>query len=359
MRILKAIVSPAALAVDKAIEELHHSLAEVNAEIGILLHKRVRDISLQNEDLHEKILAISLQYKDLKSELKIVRGQLTNTEEREAKELVEQDNENLRNFSSVLGNRPGKHGNLQLCEETLQEAFPEAFEARSDYQDWSSGYDQMTWKLLQSNTAYQSWADCPNSSLLVFAGSTKEESRESQSSLCWLSPAAVHVFKHNVQQRNSIAFHSCRPDLREDSSSSRLIVSSLLHQLLAWKPDVLRHNFQEFNTIVTSDAWNSTNMRIALRCHFDLLEKVIDHLSGEKERTVILDRLDLCRGFKNQILKALQSLTRHKFRQLKIIVVMGRIPEDYDRGECYDLLESGAEYKTYGMVNWDQGITSY
>ena len=337
---------------DKAIEELHHCLAEVNAEIGILLHKRVLDISDRNEDL-------MAEAKELRTQAEGLQAQLTSMSENAARETSKIDLENIENCRRALGDIPDKHRDSELCRKTLQGAFPEAMGVVEAHSSWSTNYNQMTTEILQTNAAYESWRNCAGSSLLVFSGSTSGEGRASQSSLCWLSPAALHIFTQFSSEGKRVAFHSCHPDFREQLSSSRYVVSCLLYQIIAWRPEVFRHKTKGFESAVNADTWTSMDIRVALQSHFSLLRRVLDLVSASEDIVLVLDRLDLCEGSKYLLLKALQNLTREIPRGLRIVVTMSRLSYDYDRIECRSFVDSGAEDLMFGKMDWDQRRRSY
>ncbi|KAL2045968.1 hypothetical protein ABVK25_011893 [Lepraria finkii] len=358
-RLFKAIVSPAPLAVDKAIEELHRSLAEVNAEIGSLLHTRVLAISTQNQNLMAEVKAARAQVEASRAEIKGLRVQLTSMEEKEVREKSDQDGQSLRYFSRILGEIPGKQRDPKLYTNSLRNAFPEALEAIDIEPGWSGNYNQMTFDLLQSNAEYQLWMNSPGSSLLVFAGSTEPDGQLSETPLCWLSPAALHVVNQFSSDRKKVAFYSCQSDSNKDYRSSRLLISSLLCQLLSWQPEMFRHKLKDFETTVESDRWKSKDDRDAMDLHFDLLRRTLDLFPMNEELAIVLDRLDLCQAPKHLFLKALQGLVRHRRDNLKILVVMDRLSDDYERDECRRLLRSSAKYHSLGRMNWDQVRKSY
>ncbi len=357
------MVRPAPLAVDKAIEELHRCLAEVNAEIGILLHKSVRSISFQNESL-------MAEARNLR-EVAGLRAQMTKMNEDSAQKQSEKDAENLMHYRRMLGEVPCKNRDPGFCAKVLEGAFPIAMEVVGVYAGWSENYVQMTSELLESNAAYQSWINSPSASLLAFAGSTSDEGRASESlSLNWLSPAALYTFNKFTSEGKKVAFHSCHPELKAEPSSSRLVVSSLLYQIFGWKPQMLRHKAREFESDMKSDAWNfkaakedAWNSREgleALEHQFDLLERVLDLFSTDNEQIVlILDRPDLCHGKKHRFLKGLRKLVTRCRVELKVLVIMDKVWDDYERSECRELLHAGTPDHSFGNVEWDQTRTSY
>ncbi|KAL8734979.1 MAG: hypothetical protein Q9181_002988 [Wetmoreana brouardii] len=353
-RVLKAIIRPAPLAVDKAIEALHHCLAEVNAEIGILLHQRVLDITHQSDD-------IKAQNERLRLEVGKIRAQLTKMKENAEQESSRKDDENLEELRRLLGEDLQEHRDPGFCRENLEDAFPEALGASRVRQGRSANYYQMTSQLLGSDAAYQSWRECSSSCLLVFAGSTALQGRAAQSpSACWLSPAALHVFDFlQLEDTTRVAFFTCQPNFRADKISSRQVVSSLVCQLLAWKPELLRYTMKKLKATVESDAWNSEDNGLALACQFHMLTEVISFLPADMGVALILDRLDLCRESTHLILQALQGLFKHRPNGLRILTVMETILNDYVRGECQDFIKHGVKFHSFGKVNWDQTQKSY
>lgn len=357
---MKAIISPAPLAIDKVIEELHRSLAEMNAEIGSLLHERVLDIRVTNEKLLANNEELLVKNQESLLEIRELKTQLTSMKDDAAQKTSHKDDERLSNLRRILGGDSQDHRDPKLCKENLKHTFPDALEDSDVRQGWSANYHQMTQELLRSDATYQAWMEYPDSCLLVLAGSTELGGRAPQSSSgCWLSPASIHVFDHFHLQRKKVFFYTCQPDFREEATSSRLVISSLVCQLLEWKPENLRYNLKDFTSIIESDAWSSKDDPTAIRCHISLLTKVICSIPVEEEIAIILDRLDLCREPTHLLLRALQGLLKHRSSRLRVLVVMERIPHDYVRGECYASLDSAAKLPSFGRMKWNQSSKGY
>ncbi|KAL9023119.1 MAG: hypothetical protein Q9180_008380, partial [Flavoplaca navasiana] len=233
-RMMKAIVSPAPLGIDKVIEGLHRSLAEVNAQIGILLHERVLEIKVTNQELVSKNQELVLEVRDLKT-------QVTSLRDDEAQKTMHKDNERLMNLRHILGGDPEEHREPRFCKENLKHTFPDALEEHDVRKGFSANYEQMTRELLCSDSTYRAWMEYPNSSLLILAGSTESGGRAPQSWLgCWLSPAIIHVTDHLRSQGTKVFFYTCQPNFMEERTSSRVVTSSLVCQVLQWKPEKLR-----------------------------------------------------------------------------------------------------------------------
>lgn len=108
------------------------------------------------------------------------------------------------------------------------------------------------------------------------------------------------------------------------------------------------------------NAWNSREGLQALEHQLDLLRQVLDLFATDNEQiVVILDRPDLCHGKKYRFLKVLQKLITRCQVNLKVLVIMDRIWDDYERSECRELLHAGTPDHAFGNVDWDQLRTSY
>ncbi|KAL9636033.1 MAG: hypothetical protein Q9204_002405 [Flavoplaca sp. TL-2023a] len=353
-RMMKAIFNPAPLGIDKVIEELHRSLAEVNAQIGILLHKRVLEIRDTNEELVSRNQELLLEIRDLKTEV-------TSLKDDEAQKVMHKDEERLMKLRHILGGDPEEHREPRFCKENLQHTFPDALEEPDVRQGFSANYEQMTRELLWSDSSYRAWMEYPDSSLLVLAGSTKPGGRAPQSSPgCWLSPAIIHVSDHLRSQGKKVFFYTCQPNFREESTSSRMVMSSLVCQVLQWKPEKLRYKGKEFTSMIESDAWSSKDGPTAIACHINLLTKAICSEPKEEEIAIVIDRLDLCRERTHLLLRELRKLLKRRSSGLKVLVVMESITDDDVRGECLALLdEAAADDGLFGRMTWDQSPKGY
>ena len=357
---MKAFTSPAPLAVDKVVQDLHRCLAEVNAEMGFLLHGRVLHISNQNDDLRKLSNDIKKQNHKLEADVERLNAKLASMDEDRTQEMERIDNENLSALCRILGGDPLEHRDPDLmCRGTLESAFPEALGGPDISQGWSAHFHQMTSDLLKSNDACQNWLKCSASSLLVFEGATADggRARESPSSSCWLSPAGFHI-RHRLQSK-FLAFYTCQPDYREKKTTSRLVIFSLVCQLLGRKPQVLRNKVKELTAIVKSEDWNSEDARIAIPRQFELLKEVLSLLPADEEIILILDRLDLCREPVHLLLKNFQKLAVRRPSGLKIVVIMERIMRDWVRDECIILLKFDPRHHSFSKMGWDQDRKSY
>ena len=137
-------------------------------------------------------------------------------------------------------------------------------------------------------------------------------------------------------------------------------MSSLVYQVLEWKPEKLRYKVKEFTSIIESDAWSSKDGPTAIRCHLNLLTEVICSVPEEEKFVIIIDRLDLCRERTHLLLRALRGLVKHRPSGLKVLVVMERIIDDYTWGECIDELKNAAaDDGLFSRMTWDQEPKGY
>lgn len=357
---MKAIISPAQIGIDKVIEELKGSLAEVNAEIGILMHQRVLDISIKSDKLRHQNDEMLRQNQVLLFEVQELKARLMSMEEKAAQEASQEDEERVTSLCRILGGDPQEYRDPKFCRNNLKETFPEALGDSDVRQGWSANYHQMSQELLRSDNTYRAWMEYPDSCLLVLAGSTEPGGRAPQSSSgCWLSPAALHAFDQFQSQEKNTFFYTCQPDYREKSSSSREVISSLICQLLRWKPQTVRHDAKEITSIVDSDAWSSKDGLTAIRCHISLLAKVLCAMPAEEEIIIVFDRLDLCREPTHLLLRALKNLLKQRNKGLRFLIIMERIIDDYVRGECNAVLVAAADSGIFGRMNWDQLSKGY
>ncbi|KAL9038243.1 MAG: hypothetical protein Q9214_005360, partial [Letrouitia sp. 1 TL-2023] len=194
-RVVKGLVKPAStpIGVDRAIQRLHNSLVEVNAEIGVLLHQNVQHILSKNDKLLTQNKEVEANIAYLRRENRELMEKLDQMEKSATQEASRLDNENLEHFCRMLGDISEKHTDPQFCRRTLEYTFPEAFNSTENYAGWSRAYSQITPELLQSNDQYRSWRERPASCLLIFGGMTTGGGQSYQSTCSWLSPAALHT----------------------------------------------------------------------------------------------------------------------------------------------------------------------
>ena len=342
-RVLKAILKPATVGIKRKTEKLLGCLADLNAEVGILLHHRIQRMTSEIGEL--------LIGKD------ILIQKMTKMEVEAADKASRIDLENLENFRRTLQNVPQKYMNPHVCRRTLKAAFPEALQEHSDKTSisagWSQKYVQITRGLLEESPEYAMWRESPTSRLLLLGGFTSDAGQASKSTLSWLSPATLHVFDALSATGEKVAFHCCHPNINSTENSIRLIVSNLLYQVLGWAPEILRHRVKEFDSAARSEDLNSHDDKKTLQACFDLLGKALEYDSSQEKKFLIIDRVDLCQGLTSRFLDALQKLVSNSRSMLKVMVVMGRIFDHYDREACQDLISSPSSC-AFGRMNWDQ-----
>ncbi|KAL9631610.1 MAG: hypothetical protein Q9164_005790 [Protoblastenia rupestris] len=354
-RVIKVFVSPASIGLDQAIERVHSCLAEVNAEINIQLHQRVQDIWNKNKHISDQNRELITKVDDLKSQNNNLSQQMRNMEEGAARETSAKDQEYLEDFCRSLG-VPPRFADRQLCRENLAKVFPGAFGEFEDSQNWCGRFVQMSPDVLESSTEFQSWKACSDPSLLVLAGVTAPEGRAYESTWSWLSPAALHIAQTQSTKTRKIAFFSCHPNVNPEKVSVGLVLSSLLYQVIAWKPEILRHRIGEFDSVVRSDRWNAKDARERSDYQIGILKKLISELLIDEEIVFVLDRIDLYQDHpKSRFLQSIQNLVGSSSSRLKVLIIMEKLWDDIDRGVCRDLVSSGGKCRTFSRLNWDQG----
>ena len=355
------MTEPALNRIDQAVERLGNCLAEVNAEIGILLHQRVQEIKVETKEIKSQNEQLSAQNNDLLDRVQGLQQQnqelsqkLTGMEKREAKERSERDTENLEEMFRALGSISQEQTDLQSCRAALKDAFPEAFAPAESPLGWTGKYVQMTAELSRSTTHYQSWRESPSSCLLILAGMTMEEGQSYKSTLSWLSPAALHMVDTLSTEDKRVIFYCCHTGFHLQNPHTRSIVSNVLYRLIALQPELVRHRIQDLKAKVHSTEWNSSNDNTATRYCFDVLSEILENFPKGSEIYIVLDRIDLCKDPKYRFIAALQRVISKSRIALKVALVMDRISQDNDRSHCRELLTSEAKCVTFGDIDWDQ-----
>ena len=320
----------------------------MNAEIGIRLHENVHKLSNQNDHLCTEV-------QSLRKENAKILHKIKEREEKDARDESEKDLERREIFCRMLQAVSPEHIDRERCRRSLKGIFPYAFEgsdiAVESSRGWSKKYVQITRDFLEKNPSYVAWRECQTSCLLVLGGSTADAGRADQSTFSWVSPAALHATDDLSARGHHISFHSCQPDYQQKENPTRLLISNLAYQIAARKPQVLRYRAKEFESILLSEGWNSQEVRVARRSHFDLLERL---LRTQESFHLVIDRLDLCQGSKASFVRELQHLVDAHPGFLKIMLVMERIQDGHDRIEVQDLLQSSPRCAVFWDTSLDQ-----
>jgi len=181
---------------------------------------------------------------------------------------------------------------MESTKKVLVDVFPD-FLRRSPHVSYTN-HQQMSRSLLYESREYCAWRQADESSLLYLAGSTEWYGRSMPGYVhSWLSPAAIYMAEDLRVDKQKVAFFSCLPGLGHGFICPGTLLSSLILQVLAWRPEILRENDERFRRLlVRSDStWSLTSLA-------KVLEEALAHAGGSGDNSVylILDRLDRCCG---------------------------------------------------------------
>ena len=333
-RLWSAVGKPPSLGIDRTVATIHGKLAEVNAEAMIQLHKRSQKIFETVEESNVRIKESSTEIKKLKRTNGALVRALERLETDHLKFVQEvkikdrdADGQNLEIFKGALDiTYPGPETEIAICKESLSKAF-----SKMHINPRSPRFDhvQMSPSLLGTSASYNRWQESAESCFLILSGKTLSEGRNSRGfTHSWLSPAAIHITEKERAENGRVAFYSCHPGTTAERHSGREIISSLIHQMLEWKPDVLRRKFQQFLLEVKSDAWRDReNENQALGIMFQLLRQIILEVHELGRIYVVIDRIDLYSWNLRKMMKGLVELVTDQPYMVEVMAVL-----DPDRG---------------------------
>lgn len=192
--------------------------------------------------------------------------------------------------------------NVSAVKEVLMDIFPNHhhFSPTVPY----TGYLQLNESDLKGLPNYQKWIDHAQSSLLFLSGSTSTEGRRLRGcSHCWLSPAAIYITETLLRQGSKVAFFSCHPELNSTQPPGEVVLSSLVSQVLEWRPDILRNKDVEFRQIL-GGSLDKTRESVLV----DLLAAVLGEVEDLRTIHLVIDRLDRCKTPIDSIVNELARL---------------------------------------------------
>lgn len=228
----------------------------------------------------------------------------------------------------------------------------------------------MTPDFLDSLPAYTAWSQPltpPTSALLVLAGRTAPEARQSRGfTHSWLSPATLQVVEMVRGAGGRAAFYSCHPGVRADvatvvgeevgSHTGRDIIASLAYQLLEARPKALRRTMAQLQAIVRHPEWlrgeagdrdgdedgdgrRREKDKAAVHTWFLLLREVLAEMRDDGVVYLVLDRVDLVEGCTvRYFMEELVGLVRDEKYLVKILAVMSTARGLWD---AEDMQETG------------------
>ncbi|KAL9118252.1 MAG: hypothetical protein Q9187_005208 [Circinaria calcarea] len=352
-----AIGKPPSLGIDQTVATLHAKLAEVNSEAMIQLHKRSQKIHNTVEDNNARIKELKNSNHALERSNMVLVSALERLEAQHQKfvqevELKDQqdDKQQLEIFKEALGvTYPSPETELEACKKSQLNAFAKL---PSHRRSPKVEYMQMSPGLLSTSEAYQKWQDSAQSCLLLLSGRTASEGRNSRGDThSWLSPATTYVTEELRKQDQRVAYYCCHPDLRAEDHSGKEIISTIIYQMLDWKPAILRHRNQQFRSVVQSPAWQDPGDESAsIEIMFRLVREILAEIKDLGRITVVLDRVDLCSWELHHIMKALTGLVLDESWHLKIMATMATARDYWD----VDDLDDTASGRVLIHQGWDQ-----
>jgi hypothetical protein len=248
---------------------------------------------------------------------------------------------------------------VDTCKRTLMRNYPNAtsYVQRAP----ATAFLQMNPILLHETKRYQSWLSYPGSSFLFISGATSPEGRRFKGLHdCWLSPAAVYIADKLEKEKQRYVFYSCHPELdSEYTKSAQQIFSSILLQLLAWKPEILREKGVQLRKEVVSKPWHDTvHEKTMIQTMMRTLQDVLYHVKDLGPIYIVIDRLDIYEGQLHCIADEMVRLvnTMDKTCQVKLVVVA---ETNFGRGEWHPeyLPEDDLDYdlgRVFVQKDWNQ-----
>ena len=357
-RLWSAVGRPPSLGIDRTVATIHAKLAEVNSETMIELHKRSQNIYITVKESDKRIKESGIEIKELRRSNGVLVRALERLEndhrkfvqEAEVKDR-EADGQRLEIFKGALDiTYPCPETELDFCKESLSKTFSKVhINPRSPKLE----HIQMSPSLLSTSASYNQWEESADACFLILSGKTPSEGRNSRGyTHSWLSPAAIHVTEKERGENRRVAFYSCHPNALADRHSGREIISSIIFQMLEWKPDVLRHKFQQFQSMVQSDAWREReNENTVLHVMFQLLRQVILEVHDLGRIYIVIDRIDLYSGNLRKMMNELVELVTDQSHVVKVMAVLDPARGYWDPSET---IEEGALSRVFFHQDWNQ-----
>lgn len=182
-----------------------------------------------------------------------------------------------------------KHTNVQRYKGLLDSAFADRHYGREEP-------CLMDWDILAEEASFHRWWNTESSSLLFLSG--KNWITVNNSTLSWLSYAAVLLTQKLLQDNRNVAYYFCQADNMLTDRRRRTIqdlMASLLYQIANSQPKLLRSGVEAIRDAIASDEWNSEDEEVALEVIAALFIEVLSTLDSDEEFTLVIDRIDQCR----------------------------------------------------------------
>jgi hypothetical protein len=211
--------------------------------------------------------------------------------------------------------------------------------------------------LLKNSPSYQSWISSTESSLLFLSGGTAHEGRRLKGlTHCWLSPAAIYIAEDLSREEKTVVFYSCHPELDSKSVPTKQIISSIILQILKWKPHILREKAVQFHSVVLSDAWrDAINEKIMVRSMIGLLNDLLAAVKDLGTTFIVIDRLDQCESPLRIVMDELLRLVGDEACNVKLAIIA---ETSYKRGDWHPEYLQEDEFalnRVFKHKDWNQG----
>ncbi|KAK3319661.1 hypothetical protein B0T19DRAFT_432835 [Cercophora scortea] len=296
-RVYLAVAPKATIKFDEAATDLYKTLAEINAEAMLGLHDNTstikqRVILLQDDakrgeldrkqllDQNQKLIA---QNEELQQK---IDEQIQEANRRD----IEEDMKSLTAFQRLLNVDPNTPStNLTAVKQVLMQVFPNDLHFSSNVP--YTGHLQLNRASLEENPSYQQWLKQTKSTLLFLSGYTAYAGRKLKGTHSWLSPAAIYIAEDLTHQGANVAFFSCHPDFDNPRVPGETMLSSLIFQVLQWRPAVLRNKDAEFRHILSTTPQDKRECGLVT-----LLAALLGEMQDLKTVYLVIDRLDWCRA---------------------------------------------------------------
>ncbi|KAI9761888.1 MAG: hypothetical protein M1840_001541 [Geoglossum simile] len=349
VRFRMAIGKPPSMGIDITVATIHGKLAEVNAEAMVLLHSRNLEISEGVQEQSGIIKRLLLINEEQSRELRELReaSQLSRVDSDLKRQ--QEDRDRLEEFRSTLGVLyPSPETELGTCGKDLFEAF---LNTNSSPRKTANRYEQITLELLNEQEAYLDWQRSTSSCLLLLSGITAVGGRLIHSATySWLSPAAIHIAKQVQNEKGLLVYYCCHPEIRAELHRISDIISSLVLQILRWKPEVLRQNHQRFRSAVQQ--WQRPGLkppdRAAVQAMVQLLREVLVEFKAEGVVHIVLDRVEQCDCKTHHLMDELAKLAGEQSCSVKIVAIIDG--EEWDTSN----LEESLLIHVMKRVGWRQ-----
>ncbi|KAI1337336.1 hypothetical protein F5Y15DRAFT_418098 [Xylariaceae sp. FL0016] len=270
---------------DATATAIRATLADISNEAMYGLHIRSQKTEKTQKHLLEQNAKLMAQNKMLKQELE---------QQREQAELRDrqEDHRRLEAFEDYLETRRGHPGtNVTATRDVLMKVFPDM---PYSHHVTCTSYQNVSYDMLQSLEDYRSWRDSKKPALFFLSGNTAYHGRHFPGlEHCWLSPFAIFLDEIGRKEGAKVAFFSALPNLTASGISIDTVLSSVVIEILSWKPDILRDHDKDLRRILRRGevSWSGSSLIELLgEVLFQIRDRELDPIY------IIVDRLDLCVG---------------------------------------------------------------